>query len=313
MLLLLYLYAMRNLFNFILFGFFVFLLKSCDNNKITKPAYLNIEKLEMAIDPSSTYGNTSSKITSVWISSNNVNLGAFELPIEIPILMDSGGTHAIKIEPGIDINGISSFRGIYPFYSSLEFGINLIPGETANLPVGSSNIVYYDYDSPQGQLYIKSLENFESLNRQMTITSQSDISWTLTSSPNLKFPAPQGETNTYSGMALLDTGNCKFEVSSNENFILPGGGKNVYVEFDYKVTNPITIGVIASNPGQIIQMPTATFLPNKKWNHAYVNLITEVSGSPQASAFKIFLGSAKLNNGIRDTILVDNLRLLYRE
>jgi hypothetical protein len=59
-------------------------------------------------------------------------------------------------------------------------------------------------------------------------------------------------------------------------------------------------------------MPTATLNPTKTWNHAYINLVTEVSGVPDASDFRIYLGSIKLANGKLDTVLVDNIRLVYR-
>ncbi len=289
------------------------ILASCDNNSIEKPAYLKIEELSMSPSPNSSYGNSSSKISSVWIKVNNDNLGAFELPVEIPVLIDNDGSYNLKLEPGIDINGVSTFRGIYPFYQPIELSIDLEKGKTLDVTDGSNKIVSYDFNAPQGDLQIESLETFESGGRKLGTTNQSDTNWILTSNPDIKFPPPQGEENIYSGMAILDTGICKFEVSSIDNFALPKGGENVYVEFDYHITNPLTIGVIAINPGQIIQMPTATFLPNSEWSHGYVNLVTEVSGSPQANAFKIFMGSAKLNNGKLDTILIDNVRLLYYE
>ena len=304
---------MKEIFIFFIFNLCLVTLNSCDNNSIEKPAYLAIQELCMSPNQNSSFGNSSSKISSVWIHINNYNLGAFELPAQIPVLIDTNGSYDLKIEPGIDINGVSSFRGIYPFYNPIEMSVDLKKGETIDFPSGSNKIVSYDFNAPQGELKIKNLETFESGLRTMTTTNQSDTNWILTSNSNIKFPPPQGEENLYSGMVILDKGICKFEVSSNENFILPKGGENVYVEFDYHITNPLTIGVIASNPGQIIQMPTATFLPNSKWNHGYVNLITEVSGSPQASTFKIFIGSAKLNNGRLDTVLIDNVRLLYHE
>lgn len=310
---LLYICYMKQIFIFFILYLCFGVLESCDNNSIDKPAYLNIQELFMSPSPNLPYGNSSSKISSVWIKVNNNNIGAFELPVEIPVIIDNDGSYDLKIEPGIDINGVSTFRGIYPFYNPIELSIGLEKGKTIDLPIGSSKIVSYNFDAPQGDLQIKSLETFESGVRTLSATNQSDTNWILTSDSNIKFSPPQGESNIYSGMAILDTGICKFEVSSIDNFVLPKGGENVYLEFDYRTTNPLTIGVIAINPGQIIQMPTATFLPTSEWNHGYVNLVTEVSGSPQASSFKIFIGSAKLNNGVLDTVLIDNVKLLYYE
>ena len=288
-------------------------LLGCDTNTVQRPAYLSVDELKLASDPTASFGNSSSKITSAWVSVSGTNLGAFELPMNIPVIIDSNDTYDIRIEPGIDINGISSFRGIYPFYKPLDIQLALKQGDVTNFPQGSKKIVEYDFNSNLGELVVLNLEDFEDVGRNLIPTDQSDTSWILTSNPDLKFTAPPGEGNIYSGMAILDTGISKFEVSSIENFILPRGGKDVYIEFDYWTTNPLTFGVIAANPGQIIQMPTATFSSNEKWNHGYINLLTEVSGSPLASSFKIFMGSAKLNNGKLDTVLVDNIRLIYRQ
>jgi hypothetical protein len=41
--------------------------------------------------------------------------------------------------------------------------------------------------------------------------------------------------------------------------------------------------------------------------------MTEVSGTPDAESFKIFIGSKKIDaNGKTDTILLDNITLVYR-
>jgi hypothetical protein len=59
-------------------------------------------------------------------------------------------------------------------------------------------------------------------------------------------------------------------------------------------------------------MPTATLNPTATWNHAYINLISEVSGVPEATDYRIWLGAIKAGNGKLDTVLVDNVRLVYR-
>ena len=144
-----------------------------------------------------------------------------------------------------------------------------------------------------GNLVVEPLENFESVGRRMVASVQSDTSWILTSDPALRFPAPASETNVYSGMAILDTGLSRFEVQSMDRYVLPKFSANVYVELDYLCSVPLSVGVIAYRPGQILQMPTATLNPTKTWNHAYINLVTEVSGVPDATDFRIFLGSLK--------------------
>jgi hypothetical protein len=286
---------------------------SCDTRSIDEPAYLHIEALALQADPTSAFGNTSSKITTAWIEVDGVNLGAHHLPVTLPVLINAEGPAEVVLYPGININGISSFRGIYPFYTDYKATVNLQRGKTAQAPLGSSpRVLSYDWNGFGGNLVVAPLENFESVGQRLIATLQSDTSWILTADPALKFPAPSGESNVYSGMGILDTGISRFEVHSMDRYVLPKQGENVYVELDYRCSVPISVGVIAYRPGQILQMPTATLNPSSTWNHAYINLVTEVSGVPDASDFRIFLGSIKAGNGKLDTVLVDNVRLVYR-
>jgi hypothetical protein len=102
-------------------------------------------------------------------------------------------------------------------------------------------------------------------------------------------------------------------VWSADAFELPKGGKNVYVELNYKTTVPFTVGVYAYRPSGIEQKPTATVLPKDEWNKIYINLMTEVSGTPDAESFKLFIGSKKsVANGKTDSIFLDNIKLVYR-
>jgi hypothetical protein len=286
---------------------------SCDTRTVEEPAYLHVESLALSPDPTSTYGNTSSKITTAWIEVDGVNLGAHHLPVTLPVLIDSEGPKEIVLYPGININGISSFRGIYPFYTSYTQTAALTRGKTTAVPIGGNpRVLNYDFSGLGGSLIVENLENFESVGQRMVATLQSDTSWILTANPDLKFPPPSGESNVYSGLGILDTGISRFEVHSMDRYDLPKQGANVYVELDYRCSVPLSIGVIAYRPGQILQMPTATLNPTPQWNHAYINLVTEVSGVPDASDFRIFLGAIKAGNGKLDTVLVDNLRLVYR-
>lgn len=291
----------------------LFVTLSCDTRSIEEPAYLHIDSLALLADPISNYGNTSSKITTVWIEVDGVNLGAHHLPVTLPVLIESEGPAEVVLYPGININGISSFRGIYPFYTDYRKTVTLQRGKTVVLPVGEDpRVLEYDFMGFGGNLIVENLENFENVGQRMIASTQSDTSWILTSTSELKFPPPVGETNNFSGMAILDSGVSRFEAYSMDRYNLPKQGANVYVELDYRNSVPFSVGVIAYRPGQILQMPTATLNPSSEWNHAYVNLVTEVSGVSDATDYRIFIGAIKDATGKMDTVLVDNLRLVYR-
>jgi hypothetical protein len=113
-------------------------------------------------------------------------------------------------------------------------------------------------------------------------------------------------------MVIMRPGQQIFEAITQLAYDLPGGGKNVYLEFNYKSTMPFSIGVIANQPGQTTQQPTVTFRDKKTWSKAYVNLVTEVSGFPNATDFNLYLGAVRTRPDMADTLWVDNLKLVYR-
>ena len=286
----------------------VLTLAACDMTPAQEPAYLRVDALALAdIQDEPWAGNTNSHITTTWVEVDGVNLGAFDLPMEIPVIV-ADGMHEVKLYPGIDINGIAGFRGVYPFYEPLVSNILLGKGSVSNLPIGNSPyVIAYGSNCMVGV----NLEDFNSAGRTMVPAATSDTSWTTVSSAQLKFPPINGESNVASGMAILNGGIGRFEAVSNTAYSLPTGGDNVYVELDYRSTLPVTIGVIANRPSGIIQQPTATLYPKDEWSHAYINLVTEVSGFPDAYDYQIFIGTAKDSTGKIDTILIDNMRMIY--
>ena len=110
----------------ILGGLF-FGISSCSkvpNNGV--PIYLAIDS------PTVTYtypfGSTSHSIPGVWATVGSHNLGAYEMPVNIPILSD--GNSLISLSAGIYDNGIVNIPAQYPFYNPDTFTIhNAIPGQ----------------------------------------------------------------------------------------------------------------------------------------------------------------------------------------
>lgn len=108
--------------------FFLFLLEffvwGCSKSKIEAdiPAYLSIDSVFVNTNYQ-TQGSASHKITDIWVYLNDDFIGAFELPVKIPILKQ--GNHKITIKAGIKVNGIANTRTAYPFYTEYSQYIDL--------------------------------------------------------------------------------------------------------------------------------------------------------------------------------------------
>lgn len=282
----------------------------CAPEVAVEPAYVRING--MALDPveSSLNGSRSSKISTVWVQlPNGTFAGAFSLPCSFPVLLDEG-FHTIKLYPGVNTNGMAAFRSQYDFYQEVSVGANFKPGQETVLKSPGDSVVWTQYDEG---VTVSVLEDFEGAGFGFEPVATSDTFWVRTFRPDLIFPAPFNENNSASGWVRLGPDGAWFEVWSADAFELPKGGKNVYVELNYKTTVPFTVGVYAYRPSGIEQKPTATVLPKDEWNKIYINLMTEVSGTPDAESFKLFIGSKKsVANGKTDSIFLDNIKLVYR-
>ena len=140
------------------------MMASCDQETVEEPAFLHIPSLGLVPEPGAVWGNTSSKVTTAWVEVDGINLGAHHLPATLPILMDQEGPKEIRLYPGININGISSFRGIYPFYTDYVTTTTLKRGVTTTVPLGNNpKVLSYDFSGLGGNLVVAPLENFESV------------------------------------------------------------------------------------------------------------------------------------------------------
>ncbi len=294
----------------IAFLFSLLLLASwgCTPDPVRIPAYLRVAQMGVETNMA-TEGTSSSRITTAWVESDGEYLGAFELPLEVPVLKNKGA-HTFTLYPGVNSNGIASLRSIYEFYNPVTVTVDLTPGKTTLVKQGTDSVIKTSYET---WAHIDLVEDFESSGFGFVPTSRCDTFYTRTYNPDHVFPAPLNEGNFSSGVVYFKASGNIFEAESIETFQLPKYGANVYLEVNYKSTVPFVLGVFADSPGQTLQKPTATILPKKVWNKVYVNLLTEVSGTPDATGFRLFIGSIKsASNGKIDTLLLDNIKLVYR-
>ncbi len=288
----------RNLF-FILLVNMMVLLTACNliNPDENAPGFIQVDSI--TFDPTATSGttgnSTSSNIKDVWVYINNEFQGVYELPAKFPVLK-TGATNII-LSPGIFLNGIAATRTPYPFYQGSIQDI-VIP----ELGTVSLNPVVSYFDSVKCSYK----EDFEGSGFSLTSTSLSDT---------VMYQTIAGDTNNFEGfcgVAVLETENTVFEVTTTTSYDLPGSGAAVFLEFDYKVNQVLTAGIFiengTSNPEQIA---IVNLNPTEIWKKIYVQLGYTVSAYPNATGYKIFFGAAK-NPAIEKSIFyLDNIKVVH--
>lgn len=274
----------------------------CDRNQALPIVYLEVDSLTLAVDPSK--GTSSAHVRSVWVEAEGTYYGVYPLPARIPLPV-SNPNATVRLYPGVEVNGISSFQAQYEFYGPYTRNLNSAYGQTVKWPQGGAAVLAYE-----SWAQVVNVEDFESAGIQLVPTPRSDTVWNRTQSE--RFPAPAGESHSASGMVVLRPGQNIFEAITQQAYILPKAGQSVYLELNYKSTMPFNLGVVANENGTSTQQTTVTFRDKKVWSKAYVNLVTEVSAFPGAINYNLFLGAVRTKREVADTLWIDNLKLVYR-
>ena len=273
-------------------------LMSCDTAPAPEVAYLKVDSL--TVNALLNQGTSSSKINTFWVEQNGSQIGAFIPPCEVPVL--AGESQEIRIIPGISINGSYTQRNQYEMLKAKVFNWDLSPLSKRIL---SRNQLTFRYDE---NFTIRVIEDFDGVGLNFNSAIQSDTNIQIIDDSMGSFQYP-GETPNQSGkITLLPKSIAEFRTP--EAFELPKSGVNVWLEVNYKTDIPLTFGVIANEQFQSIQAPVVTLFSNNEWNKVYLNLVTEVSGYPDAGDYNLFFGGV---NNTDDTalVLLDNIKLLY--
>jgi len=301
--------AKKLLLHFVLCCIIVFLITSCNKDKLEAPlaTYLSIPGIGLSTD-SVSEGSNHHKINTVWIVINNKEMGTYDLPCTIPVQLDEGDNDVV-IFPGIYLNGNSSQRAIYDPYNILSFTLSdtLINKPLDTIVVADTSLIttYKSFKS------IEILESFDESGINLEATAKSDTSILKTNDPSKIFVNPQTGLNDGNVGEIILSGNQNLaEFATVESYQIPIDRANAYVEVSYRSNVPITVGVIADVRSQIIQAPTVVILPKNEWNKIYINLISEITAY-NASNYKIFFGVTKPSNIDTAKVYLDNLKLVY--
>ncbi|MDX5325298.1 MAG: hypothetical protein LPK80_03465 [Bacteroidota bacterium] len=291
----------------LLVGLLLFLI-GCrkEEKKAPIPAYLSIPAIRMKTDLA-TEGTASQRITTAWVRLDGEYLGAFDLPAEFPVIAE--GNHRVEVFPGINLNGQSAFRFENEFWVKYEEVINFEKEKVHYLNASQDSLPFTEYN-PLANVVI--IEDFDGTGLNLEATSKSDTSLLITTDSAEIFRDPSiNEPNKASGKIVLSKDTTIFELATIQTYALPKGGRNVLVELHYKNDIQFTVGVFANLPGQVIQAPVVTVFPSEEWNKIYINLVSEVSGYPNATDFKIFIGGVTREGASQPKLYFDNIKLIY--
>lgn len=236
----------------------LFFLPGCRKSDAV-PAYLAIPAVRLSASPAE--GGSTSKITDVWVSVNDKDLGVWELPARVPVIGE--GSHRVRIAPGVKVNGAFDDRVQYPYYTAWTGTVDLgREGSSTTDPV----VTY------QGAEIWS--ERFDDVGSLLNTSEGSDTT--------LLFYTPEANPSivrdgTICGGFVLDGDRQHMQLYTDQDFYPTSGP--AYLELDYSTDVALVIGYTYVMSGTTRLEPLLVLVPTTSegglsWNKVYVDVTT---------------------------------------
>lgn len=247
------------------------------------PFFLQIDSTILTTD-ASTEGFNTQGITDVWVEAGANNLGAFEIPTKLPVLMN--GNINFVISAGIKINGIANNRSIYPFYSPDTFSIR------ASLDTLYRHTPNFKYKA--GVRFAR-LQNFDVENdfSLMDVNSDSSI-----------YGARCGMITV---LPLDSAKEAKQQLTFTSEL-----GQQVWLEFDYKCSVPFYAGIYANyTAASPTRIPIVFVNQKSSWNKMYIKL-TDAANYYQGDSYNVYFEALKPFGSAGGRVFIDNVKVVIQ-
>ena len=260
------------------------------NPKEDIPTYVHIDSFTFTSANPGLTGTSRQDINSVFAYLDGDPLGVYELPADIPVLMD--GTKELQLAPAVNEQGMKDFKLAYPLFAFYNTNITADPGKTITI-------------HPETK-YIDDLKfwrtDFESGNTFQKLSG--DTAVRLVSGVDSVF-----EGGKAGCIALNVAGGLNNAESFSLIDFIPG--QNAYLEIHYKGNLPFAVGILAAlNNGSNTYSYLAGIKPKDEWGKFYVNIAQYTSKYPSALNFSVIIRAALEDGQTDGYILLDNIKVI---
>jgi hypothetical protein len=263
-----------------------------------KVSWLRIESfvLEENLFAQNDQGELTHALTEAFVNMDGKYLGAFQLPIKIPIIGE--GQHEILILPGVINNGISGTKRRYPFVEPYTVSVNLLLEDTISI-------------TPRTRYYKETkflIEDFENAILKVQTDGSSQASIVKANDPDV---LQWG--NSYGAIHLNPTDSVFIGYT---NFLqsLPKQGAEVYLEMDYMNSNSMMTSVISYSATSFNDDIHIQLNPQQEpavWKHIYLDLKEIISFRMSATTNEQGFAAVLDEAGTTKYIYLDNIKVVY--
>lgn len=253
------------------------------------PSYVRINDITLQINNGVIEGSGSEKITDAWLYIDGQLIGAYEMPVSIPVLNE--GTHNILVLAGIKQNGLSTLRAIYPNYRGWASTITLTRGQVVTVnPVvdyyPATNFVWMcDFDGAG------------------TNIDDQFGPWP----GRLEEISGAGAFEIESGYVTLDADTTDFYAQTSQPYTF-NGSYDVYLEMNYSCNQPFVVGIYNIVNGEYI--PWCEMLASTSWNKIYIRLNDALLTQQPGGIYHVYVAMKKSADVANPWLAIDELKLI---
>ena len=268
----------------------VLILGSCKQKDVI-PAYIHVENFNLTTN--SDQGSSHHQIEVAYVHVNNEFLGAYNLPVTIPVLQS--GNQTVTITPGVYENGISNTPTINRFYKKYNVDVDLKVGVVDTI----KPMTTYEKD-----VIFELIDDFNgstSFRKDLDDDTETAISF-------IKNGFEGG-----SGYIYLEGNHDTIAVATYQNFdVIPANTiENVFIELDYKCSSLLRMGLEGVNTkGDTLFFFTNALNPTMEWNKVYFNIADPIINS-EIKAYHIFFESTVPKGKENAEIWLDNFKFMH--
>ncbi len=276
----------------------VALLQGCDKPEST-PAYLTVNPFVV----NEQGGAGWQKITEGWVYVDGELLGGFTLPATIPVLEE--GEKKVEIFPGVKVNGQDDSPGVYQMMNRHAQNVTFVPANTALVTPATSYDPGTYFVWPQEETTFDGLASIQIENRD----GDAATSFAITTAAG------------FDGKGIeikVDTAHALIEIATESVPLDNNGGKNIWLEMQYRTDIPFSFQLVGDNDGQFeeaIGIYLFNVTENNGWNKIYFNLrdyVVALKKTNYRLYFRVPLprdGNGQYTS-TTGTVHIDNLRLI---
>jgi hypothetical protein len=261
------------------------------------PAFISVNSYSLQTDLE-TQGSNSSGITEFWCYTDGDILGVVDTPVSLPLLKQ--GRQTINVFPGIKNNGMGVSRIRYPFYTSFDTTLDVVPGQTYTL---KPRFRYIDNALVDATRDFESPSAFEegSVNVGGIFGEIHESGFPASGIRCGRFTLPSGA----GFLSYLDT-----------DFFTVTSGSIAFLEMDYSCNNTFSVGVYVNQSGSLTKVPVLYLTPTQSgseglpnWNKIYMDLGMVAKQYPNATSYNLFIECSR-NEAAVPVIYLDDIKIV---